>query len=264
MRTINNLPIEILEKVLDNVNSDWHQVLMNVSRMWYHVTLGLRLRNNMERNRITPISVAFHSVPLLEWAEYPLYKDTNNSYYLYNSNYLASKGYLDVLKWIHDNNNMKFTLSINSAAQYAAREGQLEVLKWLREKDVEWEFDTTICRDAAKNGHFEVLKWAHENGCPWDKDVSMFASQSNQTEIVKWVISKGCPYDEWVGIFAATNGNVELLMWLRSKNIITSFSKLADHANKYSQWRASNFLNNNLNSGMGLFSPRSMRRLREN
>jgi len=278
MRSINNLPIEILERILNKIDTDWHQVLMNVSRTWYHVTLGLRLRNNIERKRITSMSVAFHSMPLLKWAEYPLIGGTEKGYYLYTCNHLAGRGYLDVLKWLYGKGNIlysqllssitykyftqadvDFTLPIKTATQYAAKNGQLKVLKWLREQDAEW--DETICRDAAKHGHFELLKWAYENGCPWNKDVTMFSSQSNQTEIVKWLIENGCPYDEWVGIFAAQNGNVELLMWLRKNNIVCSFNKLADYANKYSQWRASNFLNNMTQSYL---SPRPNRRLRKN
>ena len=278
MRSINNLPIEILERILNKIDTDWHQVLMNVSRTWYHVTLGLRLRNNMERKRTTPIKIAFHSMPLLKWAKYPLIGGTDKGLYIYNCHYLAGKGYLDVLKWLYNKGNIRhsqlltsvshkhftdagsdWTLPIKTATQSAAKNGQLEVLKWLRDQDAEW--DETICRDAAKNGHFELLKWSYENGCPWNKDVTMFAAQNNQTEIVKWLIDNGCPYDEWVGIFAANNRNIDLLEWLRRNKIVSSFIDLAEQAGKFSQWRARNFLTHMIQS---YDSPRSLRRLREN
>ena len=44
----------------------------------------------------------------------------------------------------------------------AASRGHLEVLKWLRENGCEW--NSSTCNNAALEGHLEVLKWAHENG----------------------------------------------------------------------------------------------------
>jgi len=53
-------------------------------------------------------------------------------------------------------------------AAVVASRGYLNLLKWGRENGCNWNSKT--CTRAAEGGHMEVLKWARENGCP-DSDV---------------------------------------------------------------------------------------------
>jgi hypothetical protein len=65
-------------------------------------------------------------------------------------------------------------LDINSTVQrednvdactYAAERGYIDCLKFLHENDYYW--DEWTCTRAAQNGQLECLKYLHQNGCPW-------------------------------------------------------------------------------------------------
>ena len=75
---------------------------------------------------------------------------------------IASKGYLEILKWARENGCNWDSLTCS----FAAENGHLNVLQWARENGCYWNSDT--CYGAAKGGHLEVLKWARENGCDWN------------------------------------------------------------------------------------------------
>ncbi len=70
----------------------------------------------------------------------------------------ARCGQLDILKWIHanDNKGVKLYWSLFVAA---AAGGQLEVLKWIREQNV----DACIQVERRPKHSFELVKWLEEN-----------------------------------------------------------------------------------------------------
>ena len=74
------------------------------------------------------------------------------------STFVAYKGQLDVIKYLHSNNALFSTKTMDNAAS----NGHLNVIKWLHKNRTEG--CTTHAMDlAALYGHLDVVKWLHEN-----------------------------------------------------------------------------------------------------
>jgi hypothetical protein len=94
---------------------------------------------------------------------------------------IASRGYLNILKWAHQNG---YTWDHRTCAQ-AALHGHFEILKWAREKDCDWDIDTPAA--AAEGGHLEILKWSITQNCPKeDLIIRLSAIKHNHLHILKW------------------------------------------------------------------------------
>ncbi len=94
--------------------------------------------------------------------------------------WIASRGYLSLLKWAH---KQKY-LWDGSTCAYAARAGHLDVLQWARLQGCPWDKYTSI--EAALNGHLEVLKWAYEQGCSWNKrSICAHAAKSGNLQMLR-------------------------------------------------------------------------------
>ena len=111
--------------------------------------------------------------------------------------YAAGNGYLEVVKWLHENRSEGCT---TDAMDLAAFYGNLEIVKWLHENRSEG--CTTKAMDrvgsAAGNGHLEVVKWLHENrseGCTTEAMDS--ASKYGKLDVVQFLHlnrSEGCDF----------------------------------------------------------------------
>ena len=99
--------------------------------------------------------------------------------------FLASYGYLDCLKYAHENGC--------SWDQYtpenAAANGHLDCLKYAHENGCYWNEDTTS--SAALNGHLDCIKYAHENGCSWNKDTPENAAANGHLDCLKYAHENG-------------------------------------------------------------------------
>ena len=108
--------------------------------------------------------------------------------------YVASKGYLDVLKYLHRTADVGLRGRCfwgTDTCVYAAGGGHLECLKYLHANGCPWTADA--CSSAARGGHLEVLKYLHANGCPWDKSVCYHAAGGGHLEVLKYLHDNGCP-----------------------------------------------------------------------
>ena len=94
--SFNTLPTEIIEYVFEYFESYWHQLLMSVSREWYHIIKGIRRRKKLSKIRYSIVLSSF-SKPIFDWC---LAQGLNNknSILCY---YLALKGDFDLLKYVY-------------------------------------------------------------------------------------------------------------------------------------------------------------------
>ena len=98
----------------------------------------------------------------------------------------ASKGHLDCLKYAHEQ-GCPWTASATSRA---ASNGQLDCLKYLHEKGCPWNISTT--RSAAANGQLDCLKYLHEQGCPWTRSTTYYATLNKHWNCLKYARENGC------------------------------------------------------------------------
>lgn len=101
-----------------------------------------------------------------------LYKYKNQEYTKYIKNdyaccildWVASKGHLHIIEWLHNNTDEKCT---TWAMDFAAEYGHLNIVKFLHEHRKEGCTPSAMTW-AAENGHLNVVKYLHENrneGC---------------------------------------------------------------------------------------------------
>ena len=95
------------------------------------------------------------------------------------------------------------------------RKGYLNCLKYLHENGCRW--DSTTCSTAALNGHLDCLKYAHENGCSWDSDTCWSAAFKGHLDCLKYAIENDCPYNKQKCINEAKkNNHEEIIDYLES------------------------------------------------
>ena len=127
--------------------------------------------------------------------------------------YAASQGHFDLVRYLISLGGRAF-LSINSVAG----NGHLEIFKYIHENRSS--FKVHACREAmdlaAENGHLEVVKWLHENSKEGNIESAMKnAARSGHLDILKWLhnIRKNRRALFAIDI-AAENGHLEIIKWL--------------------------------------------------
>ena len=99
-------------------------------------------------------------------------------------NECANKGYLNLMKYLHENGCSWDLLTCS----YAASRGHLDCLKYAHENGCSW--DSTTCSSAALYGHLDCLKYLHENGCQCDKQECINeAKENDHKEIIDYLES---------------------------------------------------------------------------
>ena len=107
--------------------------------------------------------------------------------------FAAANGHLEVVKWLHQYqelsiNESPYSICSKCAMNKAAEKGHLEIIKWLHENRTE---GCTIdaMNGAALNGHLEIIKWLHQNrkeGCnQWA--MAAAAVEKGHLEVIKWL-----------------------------------------------------------------------------
>ena len=96
------------------------------------------------------------------------------------------------------------TRALRAAADMASK-GYLEVLKWLRDNGCEWNED--VCAEAAQSGHMNVLRWAHQNGCPADERVAESAAETGRQDMLLWAIKNSLPRSVPMLVLMASRGH---------------------------------------------------------
>lgn len=99
-------------------------------------------------------------------------------------------GYLDIIKYLHENGVDLDPYTCSHAATY----GRLDCLKYAHENGC-------ACNSggenatywAAQNGHLECLRYAHKNGCEWSDRVCEGASLQDRLDCFMYAIENGAP-----------------------------------------------------------------------
>ncbi|ATZ81196.1 ankyrin repeat domain-containing protein [Bodo saltans virus] len=177
----------------------------------------------LNENKIASIRTKFINFAIKNNFEFnDSYKNENGKLYDFYENMLkitcfgkckdctnaASKGHLECLKYLHEND----CPWDEETCEYAASKGHLECLKYAHENGCPCDINT--CLNAAYYGQLECLKYAHENGCPWNANTCLYAAQNGHLECLKYAHDNGCPWNKWTCEIAAQNGHLECLKYL--------------------------------------------------
>ena len=120
----------------------------------------------------------------------------------------AKKGYLNLMKYLHENGCSWGS----NTCKWAAKYGNLDCLKYAHENGCSWASNT--CYDAAKNGYLDCLKYAHENGCNWASNTCYDAAFGGNLDCLKYAHENGCSWGSWTCRYAAKNGHLDCLKYL--------------------------------------------------
>jgi len=169
--------------------------------------------------------------------------------------FAAINGYLDVIIFLQNiYNNIK--IYTNNIISYVASTGQLEIIKYIHNNNnnnYKNNISGKMAIDlACLNGHFDVIKWLDTNrddGC--SKNALYNACKNGHLEIVKWLIdNKKLIFINKRGIdFAAYNGHLDIIKYLYKKNLTCCTTKAMDNAAKNGHLNCLKFLHKYLNSG---------------
>jgi hypothetical protein len=120
---------------------------------------------------------------------------------------IASRGFLNLLKWSKDNGCPWDTDTYFRAVE----NGHLNVLQWAKKNGCPW--DTWVCSYAAEKGRLEELKKLTEYGCPWNQLTCACAARGGHIEVLKWARENGCPWDRNTRLYANASGHLHISMW---------------------------------------------------
>lgn len=129
----------------------------------------------------------------------------------YLASYLASRGELEMLKWIRKHN-----CPWDEETFYeAVCSGHKEMITWLKSQGCPW--NETTCTAAAIHGRLDILKYLRANGCPWSKETSLSAAEHGHVPVLEWLICNGCPWDPYdCCLYAAKRGHGHVLEWMKN------------------------------------------------
>ncbi len=163
----------------------------------------------------------------------------------------AGHGHLDILKYLHSENDLGFWYD----GIIAAAVPHLDCLKWLlltdtpegpcpyssdllskiarhhglpglERIDEHWGlhegcWNRNILKIAVEKGDQPMAEWlrAQNPPCPWDATVCRAAVQCKDISMLSWLRSQDppCPWDEWLTEKAAAGSNLQMLQWLRAQ-----------------------------------------------
>jgi hypothetical protein len=157
-----------------------------VSRDVYNLSLIPSNKANLYENSVSK-AIWCGDLPVIKWL---LLNGRTSILKLLNKKYVnmaASKGHLEILKWMHDNKIGEWSTSV---MDMAASKGHLEVVKWLHENRYEGCTKAAMDR-AATAGHLDVVLWLHENrseGC-FDR-TAINASKNGHEDVVNFLLGQ--------------------------------------------------------------------------
>jgi hypothetical protein len=83
-----------------------------------------------------------------------------------------------------------FLIADSYTSYVASKNGYLDCLKYVHEQGCPWNILTPA--KAAENGHLDCLKYAYENGCPWDERTTERAAENGKLDCLKYAYENGC------------------------------------------------------------------------
>tara|TARA_B100000482_G_scaffold141803_1_gene104509 strand:+ start:224 stop:1318 length:1095 start_codon:yes stop_codon:yes gene_type:complete len=147
-----------------------------------------------------------NKVEVMEWVVTNGTFDKDSAHFLSQDNMLrclVDGGQLPMLKWWFEKYGASdIILSKRQFTKAAASRGGLEVLKWLVENG--FKFSADCLAAAARYGELECIEYLREIGCPWSNAVferlvarfrSGFAMVEKCVPILRYLMETGCPYD---------------------------------------------------------------------
>lgn len=157
--SFNNFPNELKEKILICVGSEFHHLLMTVSRDWYHIINDYRRRNKMPHTRKININKFYpYSTNYIDWSI------KNNLSPVLICSQIIKKCSIDIIKWFtikyrkiicdHFNTDkgnviLKMIIQINN----------LDIFKWIYECVI-WGPDKEVI---ARDGNISAVNYI--KGC---------------------------------------------------------------------------------------------------
>jgi len=179
------------------------------------------------------------------------YDDFEHYEYIYNI--AASKGYLDIICYLH-----KIAFGIKFARQTfnedeiadgalwggntvcaAAGNGHKHILEYFRDNssyrdpyptyhaalngqkecllylnENDFRWDSTTPSHAARNGHLDILKLLFERGCLWTKHTCEEATRNGHQDCLIYAHQNGCPIDRTTVLVAVMNGHLECMQYI--------------------------------------------------
>ena len=97
--------------------------------------------------------------------------------------YAVCCGSLECLRWAREN-GCEQCIFEHLFTETAASHGFLDVLKYLHQNGFFW--DGCTIENALRGGHLDCLKFAHENGCPWSSVIFEAAKTYQKSDTNSW------------------------------------------------------------------------------
>jgi WD40 repeat protein len=105
---------------------------------------------------------------------------------------------------LHDHTK---NISIFPSIVWAAKHGYLDIVKYIHEQGGPW--DDAAASYAASNGHLDIVKYIHEQNGPWNENASSYATSNGHFDIVKYIHEQGGPMTDEALQMLEQNGGVD-------------------------------------------------------
>ncbi len=178
-----------------------------------------------------PIEIQTSVLSYLDYWELTLFKcahsiddivlEPQTPFHFNNIEWVADKGYTDILKWMVKNG---YSFRNSTVCAYAARNGHFKTLKWAVKNGCL--LNASVCDFAAGKGHLDIVTWLRDNGCEWSGYAYLCAARNGgRFDVIKWLEKKKCPWNS-MGILyniqreALLLDHKEMLEWTRKKQWI--------------------------------------------
>lgn len=177
LRQVNRILYKTLEK---NSIREWCACCPyndNIDMIYWLFNTNLYIINAIIKNDLMlKHLVRFNDIKLLE-----LCMDRHDNHWTSKVSAIAAQyGYLDILKYAHNNN---YIISY-TAASYAAATGHLDCLIYLHENKYEWNKLTVIF--SIIQDQYECFRYAWDNECPRPRDYKRLAMQNGSKKILQF------------------------------------------------------------------------------
>lgn len=133
---------------------------------------------------------------------------------------IASRGDLDLLKWLHQHSHVPLTCWTEEVACAAAASSNFAILDWLHAQKLPAVWGPAVCAAAAAQGHISVLHWlqAASPQASWNATVTLEAARNGELATLQWLRAQQppAPWNEACTTEAAARNNLTMLQWLRS------------------------------------------------
>lgn len=188
---VQTMPWSIYDFMVDNQNSDYRNMLLN---LWdYKYIQELTIVANYKNKKIITKICKFGLLDMLKW---------------FHTKYIINK--CDTIS-----EEYRKTIWTKDIAMIVAFKGHLGCLEFLHSNGCPW--DERACEQAAKKNRLDCLKYLHDSGCPWNENTVNQALKTNDLRILKYLCDNNCPTNSDNFNFALKLGNMNACSCLHKK-----------------------------------------------